>query len=120
MRLRKKKVWLRNVGLILLLVAVCLVITDLALAAGATSGYDDGEGNKFDEVCKSSLKYLQEDGFSAMLAAIAGIGAIIASALGGFRMAWALLIVSLGSYILGQYVGLFFEGSCGITTGADE
>lgn len=66
---------------------------------------------KFGTICQKALSYI-EGGFGALVAAIAGIGAIVASAAGGFRMAWALLVVSIGAFILREYVGLLFAGKC--------
>lgn len=76
---------------------------------GAGSGFN---GEKFDETCQAILS-LFEGEFGALLAAAAGMGAIIASAMGGFKMAWSLLVVSVGSFILREYKDLFFNGDCG-------
>lgn len=73
-------------------------------------------GEKYKEVCSGVIGLMQGD-FGAMLTAAAGVGAIIASALGGFKMAWALIVVSVGSFILEGYVELFFDG-CGGGGGA--
>lgn len=72
-------------------------------------GYDE---EKWGKTCDSTMKYLTEGGFSALLTAIAGVGAIVAFAAGGFRAAWALLIVSMGSFILRSYLDAFFQGGC--------
>ncbi len=76
---------------------------------GAGAGYN---GERFDETCQAILS-LFEGEFGALLAAAAGMGAIIASAMGGFKMAWSLLVVSVGSFILREYKDLFFNGECG-------
>ena len=68
-------------------------------------------GGKYTEVC-NNLVGLAESSFGAMLTAIAGIGAIVASAMGGFKMAWGCVVVSVGSFIVGSYIELFF-GKCG-------
>ena len=83
-----------------------LCSADLSLAQ---AGYDE---EKFGVVCDSVFQYL-EGGFGALLAAVAGMGAIIASAAGGFRVAWALIVVSIGAFIIREYNGLFFPGGCG-------
>lgn len=73
------------------------------------AGYDD---KKFGVVCDSTMQYLQ-GGFGALLSAIAGFGAVIASAVGGFRMAWALVVVSVGAFIVKEYMEIWFgAGSC--------
>jgi hypothetical protein len=66
---------------------------------------------KLGVVCDRTLKYL-EGGFGSLISAITGIGAIVASASGGFRTAWALVIVSIGAFILREYVDIFFSGLC--------
>ena len=60
--------------------------------------------------CGFILSYL-EGGFGALLAAGAGIGAVVASALGGFKAAWCLVVVSVGAFILRSYITLF-NGVC--------
>ena len=91
-------------------VIAALAVLSLAAAdpAFAQGGYD---GKKFGDICEKTFGYL-EGGFGALLAAIAGIGAIIASAAGGFRLAWALVVVSVGSFILREYITIFFTGGC--------
>ncbi len=86
--------------------ALVLVVVDPALAQEA--GYND---SKWREICGKALSYVEE-GFGTLLATAAGIGAIVASAAGGFRMAWALIVVSIGSFILRNYVDLFYSGLC--------
>ena len=56
--------------------------------------------------CGRLIAYM-ETGFGALVAAAAGVGAIIASAVGGFKAAWSLLVVSIGSFILRAYITLF-------------
>lgn len=63
------------------------------------------------QACNTLLGYM-EGSFGALVAAAAGIGAIIAAAVGGFKAAWALLVVSVGAFILRSYISLF-NGSCG-------
>jgi hypothetical protein len=69
-----------------------------------------GKGS-YGQACDGLLQ-LVEGTFGALLTAAAGIGAIVASAVGGFKMAWTLVVVSIGSFILRAYIGLF-NGSCG-------
>lgn len=63
--------------------------------------------------CGRLLAYM-ETGFGALVAAAAGIGAIIASAVGGFKAAWSLLVVSIGAFILRAYITLFNAGCPGV------
>jgi len=77
---------------------------------GITSGY---RGIKYGEVCKRILDMHADGGYGSLLAAIAGVGAIITSAMGGFKTAWALIVVAISSFILDAYRTLFFGNSCG-------
>lgn len=46
--------------------------------------------------------------FGAMLSAFAGIFALVAAATGAYRAVWALVFVSVGCYIAGEFVGILF------------
>jgi hypothetical protein len=81
------------------------------LLSGSTEFVLAYDGSKYLDLCNGFVG-LAEGGFGAMLTAIAGVGAIVASAMGGFKMAWGCLVVSVGAYILGAYIQLFFTG-CG-------
>lgn len=59
--------------------------------------------------CSLLLAYM-ETGFGALVAAASGVGAIIAAAVGGFKAAWSLLVVSIGAFILRAYITLFNAG----------
>ena len=91
------------------------VILILLMNEPAVAYTDD----KFKTVCQSAMDYL-EGGFGALLTAVAGTGAIVASALGGFKTAWSLLVVAIGSFILRNFIigqdavglGLFNAGAC--------
>ena len=87
-------------------VALLLMGTALLLSAGVDPAlaYD---GQKYGTICNSVLD-MADGPFGAMLTAIAGIGAIVASAMGGFKAAWACVVVSVGGFILRGYVLLFF------------
>lgn len=89
--------------LFLLLLAFVLVPEDV-LAQG---GYD----SSLYQVACDRLLMLIEGPFGALLTTAAGIGAIVSSAMGNFRAAWTLLVVSIGAFILRSYITLFFA-SC--------
>ena len=57
--------------------------------------------------CNFLLGFI-EGPFGALITVGAGIGAIIASAVGGFKMAWTLVVVAVGAFILRAWVTLFF------------
>lgn len=92
----KTKDWL------LLIFLCCLLFVDEAAAA------DD---DKYGLVCGKIVSLLAGP-FGAMLTAAAGVGAIIASALGGFKMAWSLLVVAASCFILKGYVNVFYQNLC--------
>lgn len=68
-------------------------------------------GDIFGTNCKN-IKTLLSGNFGAMLTAITGALAIIASVAGSFRGAWALLFVSVGSFVFEGLVELLFPGMC--------
>lgn len=63
------------------------------------------------EACGALVLFL-EGPFGALICAGAGIGAICAAAFGGFKMAWTLVIISVGAFILRSYISLFFGTHC--------
>ena len=87
--------------------AVTLKLSVL-LTPAIVLAYDD---SRFGSICGKSLTYT-EGGFGSLLAAAAGIGSIVAAAMGSFRAFWALIVVSIGSFILKNYLELWFQG-CG-------
>ncbi len=56
----------------------------------------------------ASLFRLIEGHFGALVMVVAGLGAIIASAMGAYRAAVGMLVVAVGSFILRALVSLFF------------
>lgn len=67
------------------------------------------QSGKFGDVCGKIITALATENFGSLLAALAGVGAIVASAMGGFKAAWSLLVVSVGSFILNEYIGIWFN-----------
>lgn len=89
---------------------VLLFLTGVILLASA--GVDNayaGSGT-FGGACTKML-LLVEGAFGALVAAVAGVAAILAAALGGFKMAWSLVVVSIGAFILRSWIRLF-QGEC--------
>lgn len=80
----------------------------LIASAGAGNAYA-GTGS-FGNACQKMI-LLVEGAFGALVAAVAGVAAILAAALGGFKMAWSLVVVSIGAFILRSWIQLF-QGSC--------
>ena len=98
--------WCETHPLTLLFLLGLVVLIDASIEPA--EAYD---GKKFKTICKNATD-LAKGQFGAMLTAIAGIGAIVSSAMGGFKMAWACLVVSVGSFVLKGYITLFFN-DCG-------
>lgn len=100
----------RALSILTVSVMVILVFADNAFA------FDDA---KYKAVCKAAMDYIEGD-FGALLTAVAGTGAIVASAIGGFKTAWSLLVVAVGAFILRNFIigqdgvglGLFNAGAC--------
>ncbi len=84
------------------------------LYSGGSELAHAGSGT-YGQACNGIL-LLVEGTFGALITAAAGIGAIIASAVGGFKMAWSLIVVAVGAFILRSYITLF-NGDCGIGVG---
>lgn len=81
----------------------------MLLYSGMTDLAHAGQGT-YSNACDGILG-LVEGSFGSLVTAGAGIGAIIASAVGGFKAAWTLLVVAVGSFILRSYITLF-NGNC--------
>lgn len=98
----------------LILFATVFTILSLNLEVNANAqGFAEGYNHeRYGEVCKGLLDVLGGH-LGAMLASIAGVGALVAAAMGGFKMAWSLVVVSLGSFILKEYTDIWFK-NCGI------
>lgn len=55
-----------------------------------------------------TLFFLMERSFGALLATVAGVGAVVAAAFGAFKAAWSFLVVSIASFILRSLVSMWF------------
>ena len=83
----------------------------LVQAAAAGDGSGSGGSSFNDEDIREAVKRLLkliEGSFGALIATAAGIGAVVASAFGGFKAAWCLLVCSVGAFILRSLISLFF------------
>ena len=89
-------------------IATILSVVVLMIIFSTSDVYAQGfNGKKYGDVCRKML-LLAEGSFGSMLAAAAGIGALVASATGGFKMAWSLVVVSVGCFILRSYQEIWF------------
>ncbi len=102
--LKTRSVFERHAELSLFALGLTLLYSGGSELAHAGSG-------SYGEACNGIL-LLVEGTFGALITAAAGIGAIVASAVGGFKMAWSLIVVSVGAFILRSYITLF-NGDCG-------
>lgn len=89
-----------------IITSVALLFMFLILTTGEASANFSDE--KYKQVCSKMLLLLASD-FGSILSAAAGIGAIIASAAGGFKVAWSLIVVAIGSFTLGEYQEIWFQ-----------
>lgn len=87
----------------LLLLSICC-FSNLAVAQTG--------GEVFRLSACSMLENVLANDFGALLTVIAGSLAIIASVTGSFRGAWALIFVSVGSFIFSDIVHLLFPLGC--------
>lgn len=90
---------------------LCLGIFGAVLIASTFPQNAYAGFGSFSAACNKML-LLVEGAFGALIAAVAGVAAIVAAALGGFKMAWSLVVVSIGAFILRSWIQLF-QGSCG-------
>lgn len=91
-------------------VLVVSVVLICVLSSPALAATGDGV---FTQAAKNILCEVMKKEFGAMLTALTGLLAIIAAAAGSFKGAWALLFVSVGTFISDALVGFLFPSiSC--------
>jgi hypothetical protein len=93
---------------------ICLGLFGVVLIASISPHDAYAGAGSFGVACNKML-LLIEGAFGALVAAVAGVAAVVAAALGGFKMAWSLVVVSIGAFILRSWIQLF-QGSCGCPT----
>jgi hypothetical protein len=89
---------------------VVLLVVGIVLLYGGTTELAHAGSGSMTTACNKVLMLI-EGAFGALVCAVAGVAAIIAASMGGFKMAWTLVVVSVGSFILRSYVSLF-NGEC--------
>ena len=100
-------------ALLLLLGGALLVggMADISLAQGGGPTGSFSEASYDDNLVRNSvgnLFRLIEGAFGALVMVVAGLGAIIAAAMGAYRAAVGMLVVAVGAFILRALVSLFF------------
>ena len=116
----------RNATAIMLVLGFVLLsggLVELSLAQGrGTNSFSEADFD--DTLIRNSvgnLFKLVEGAFGALIMVVAGLGAIVAAAMGAYRAAVGMLVVAVGAFILRALVSLFFGsdyqdcagGNCG-------
>ena len=110
-RIKTRRAYFRAISYLEKRSRIGLLFLGIALLfIGGSSLAHAGSGS-YGQACDGILQ-LVEGTFGALVTAVAGIGAIVASAVGGFRMAWSLIVVAVGAFVLRAYITLF-NGTCG-------
>lgn len=94
---------------LILIAKINILFMALSLCHQDAYAYD---GKRYGRLCRDILEELSGD-LGSMFASIAGVGAVVASAMGGMKMAWSLVIVSLGAYLLQTYQEIWFDRCTG-------
>ena len=93
---------------------LCMFAFGVALLAGGMAEVSQAQfqeqiiGNAV-----GNLFRLIEGAFGALIMVIAGIGAIVAAAMGAYKAAVGMLVVAVGAFILRALVSLFFGNDFG-------
>lgn len=99
---------------LLLLLGVVLLssgLVEISLAQGGGPTGSFSEAAYEDDLVRNSvanLFKLLEGAFGALIMVVAGLGAIVAAAMGAYRAAVGMLVVAVGAFILRALVSLFF------------
>jgi len=86
------------------LLVVGLSELSLAQSSFSQAAYDD----TLVQNAVGQLFCLIEGAFGALIMVVAGLGAIVAAAMGAYRAAVGMLVVAVGAFILRALVSLFF------------
>jgi hypothetical protein len=85
------------------------VAPEVAAAEAPEEIVPDYTGALESEATGNMLRFI-EGAFGALIMVCAGLGAIVAAAFGGYKVAISLLFVAVGAFILRALVSLFFGG----------
>ncbi|MCB0323254.1 MAG: hypothetical protein KDD69_06750 [Bdellovibrionales bacterium] len=104
----------RHASALLLLLGVTLLLggmVELSVAQGGGPTGSFSEAAYEDDLVRNSVGNifkLIEGAFGALIMVVAGLGAIVAAAMGAYRAALGMLVVAVGAFILRALVSLFF------------
>lgn len=103
----------RHASTLLLVLGFALLVggmSEISVAQDGPSGSFSEAGFEDDLIRASvgNLFKLVEGAFGALVMVVAGLGAIIAAAMGAYRAAVGMLVVAVGAFILRALVSLFF------------
>lgn len=97
------------VPFLVLLVFSCVEVLAQTTGPGPTGSFSEAAlDDSLIRNAVGNLFKLIEGAFGALIMVVAGILAIIAAAMGGYRAALGMLVVALGAFILRALVSLFF------------
>ncbi len=102
--------WTARSSAILLILGGILLLDGLSqMSLAQTNTFSKANYN--DDLVQNAvgnLFCLIEGAFGALIMVVAGLGAIIAAAMGAYRAAVGMLVVAVGAFILRALVSLFF------------
>lgn len=105
---------MRNEASLPWLMGVLILYSGLLQLSYAQGGGPQGSftenayGDDLVRCAVANLYKLVEGAFGALVMVVAGLGAIIAAAMGAYRASLGMLVVAVGSFILRSLVSLFF------------
>ncbi len=99
----------RKANILMLVMGVGVLVAGLIDTSVAIDSYSKA---KYDDTLVTgavgNLFALIEGSFGALIMVVAGLGAIVAAAMGAYRAAVGMLVVAVGAFILRSLVSLFF------------
>lgn len=95
----------------LLLLGIVILTAGVGLEAMAQGGSPLSSGIDASRITKASDKLLIaiQGPFGALIMIVAGIFAIVCAAMGNYKLALSLLVISLGAFILRSIIATFFN-----------
>lgn len=102
----------RHLNTIMVVLGAAVLLTgldQLSHAGGAVTSFSEANYDaSLVRGAVGNIFRLIEGPFGALIMVVAGLGAIVAAAMGAYRGALALVVVAVGAFILRALVSLFF------------